>query len=57
MIRTFVISNKLDKKLEDIYKIVLEAQDLGIKAIAPGISSGTIDKICREYITKKGYGK
>ncbi|WP_342262994.1 MULTISPECIES: Xaa-Pro peptidase family protein [unclassified Spiroplasma] len=57
MTRTFVIGNKLDKKLEDIYKIVLEAQDLGIKAIAPGISSGTIDKICREYITKKGYGK
>ncbi|QSF13471.1 aminopeptidase P family protein [Mycoplasma sp. Mirounga ES2805-ORL] len=46
----------LDKKLEDLHKVVLEAAKAGRDAVKPGIEVGLIDKICRDYITEKGYG-
>lgn len=55
--RTFVVGKTADKKLLEIMQIVKEAQTLGIEAIRPGINSSDIDKICRDYITEKGYGK
>lgn len=55
--RTFHVGKVTDKKLLEIEKIVTQAQQLGIKAIKPGITTGEIDKICRDYIEKMGYGK
>lgn len=56
MTRTFAIGN-VDPKLTEIHEIVKTAQMAGIKAVKPGITIGTIDKICRDYINKKGYGE
>lgn len=56
MTRTFKLG-KIDPKLEEIHSIVKEAQMNGIKAIKPGIKIGEIDKICRDFITQKGYGQ
>ncbi len=46
-----------NNKLKEIYKIVQIAQSKGIELIKPGISTIEIDKACRDYIEKNGYGK
>lgn len=56
MTRTFALGS-IDPKLIEIHNIVSAAQMNGIKAIKPGIKIGEIDKICRDYITAKGYGQ
>ena len=55
--RTFHIGEITDEKLLDIDKVLREAQILGKKAVKPGVTTGDIDKICRDYITEKGYGE
>lgn len=55
--RTFHVGEVTDPKLLEIEKVLKQAQRRGVKAIKPGITTGDIDKICRDYITAKGYGK
>lgn len=55
MTRTFVIGQP-DEKMLEVYNTVLEAQLLALEAIKPGVKASLIDKIARDYITKKGYG-
>lgn len=45
-----------DKKLKEIYYVVLEAQLKGIEEFKPGLSGKEADSITRDYITSKGYG-
>ncbi len=54
--RSFMISKGNDK-LINIYNIVKEAQRRAIKGVKEGIKVSEIDKIARDYITSKGYGK
>jgi len=37
------------------YKAVLEAQDLAIKMVKPGVKLAEIDKVARDYLAKNGY--
>ncbi len=55
--RTIQVGDVKNEKLLEIYAVVEEAQRLGIAAVKPGVTGAEIDKICRDYITKKGYGK
>ncbi|BDX52702.1 aminopeptidase P family protein [Metamycoplasma equirhinis] len=55
--RTFFFGKPKEKELVDILEIVTEAQRLGREAVKPGIDTNEIDKICRDYIESKGYGK
>lgn len=48
---------KIKVLLREIYGIVLKAQSLAIKRVAPGAEMAEIDRVAREYIAKKGYGK
>jgi len=54
--RTVALGNVSDK-LAEIYETVKTAQELGCKAVKAGISGSEIDKICRDYISSKGYGE
>ncbi|ENY68658.1 XAA-Pro dipeptidase [Metamycoplasma auris 15026] len=45
------------EELISVLNIVSEAQKLGREAVKPGIKASEIDKICRDYIESKGYGK
>lgn len=54
--RTFCIGQASDKQKE-IYDIVLNAQLLGLKEIAPGKSGKEVDAPVREYIKNAGYGQ
>lgn len=44
------------EKLKEIYRIVLEAQELGVEKIAPGMTGYDADAIGRDHIKSKGYG-
>ncbi|WP_342252328.1 aminopeptidase P family protein [Spiroplasma endosymbiont of Amphibalanus improvisus] len=46
-----------NSKMNEIYAVVAQAQKLGIEAVKPGVTTKQIDDICREYITKAGYGE
>ncbi|MBW3059078.1 aminopeptidase P family protein [Spiroplasma poulsonii] len=48
---------KPSPQMLEIFDVVYQAQKQGIEAIKPGVSTATIDKICRDYITSKGYGQ
>ncbi|MDR0943416.1 MAG: aminopeptidase P family protein [Ruminococcus sp.] len=55
MTRTAFINNINDEYIK-IWEIVLEAKNLAMAAIKPGIPCNEVDKIARDYITSKGYG-
>jgi len=45
------------EKLKEIYAVVLEAQELAVKGIKPGMTGIEADAIARDHITSKGYGE
>lgn len=48
---------KPSKKMEEIYSVVLEAQEEAISLCAPGVSLSAIDAAARDHIASRGYGK
>lgn len=54
--RTVAVGEPSDK-LKEIYAVVLEAQELALKEIKPGMTGIEADRIARDYITSKGYGE
>ncbi len=54
--RTFAIES-ITKEKKEIYNIVKEAQEEGVKIVNDGIEASMIDKVCREIIRKHGYDK
>ncbi len=51
-----VFVGSIPRKIEEIYKIVLEAQLAGIDAVKPGARMCDVDTIARDIIKKAGYG-
>ena len=54
MTRMFTMG-KWPAKIAEIFKVVLEAQELAAAALAPGKSTKDIDLIARRHIDKAGY--
>lgn len=54
--RTVAVGEPSDK-LREIYSVVLEAQELALKGIKPGMTGIEADAIARDYITSKGFGE
>lgn len=52
-----VAVGEINKDLQNIYDVVLEAQLRGVNGIKPGITGKEADAITRDYITEKGYGE
>ena len=52
--RTIFIG-EIDKKIEEIYNIVLEAQIKSIEAVRPGLNTSELDSIARTIISDYGY--
>jgi len=48
---------KITVLVRKVYDIVLKAQELAIKRVRSGAEMAAIDKVAREYIASKGYGK
>jgi Xaa-Pro aminopeptidase len=55
--RTFAMSTQADRKLVEIYDVVLNAQVSALQACKPGVETREIDKIARDIITAAGYGE
>ncbi len=53
--RTIAVGGK-DKKMEDIYKIVLEAQMSALDSVREGVMASEVDKAARDVIKSYGYG-
>lgn len=56
MTRTFALG-KWPAKIAEIYKVVLEAQEMAAAALAPGKTTLEIDAIARKHIAKAGYSE
>jgi len=56
MTRTPVVGEATDKHRE-IYNTVKDAQQAGCDAAKAGMTCKEVDKVTRDYITEKGYGK
>jgi len=56
MTRTIAVG-KASGKLKEIYEVVRRAQELGSKKARAGILGRELDKVCRDYIKAKGYGR
>ncbi|MEZ6066314.1 MAG: Xaa-Pro peptidase family protein [Planctomycetaceae bacterium] len=52
-----LFTGKPTKKMADVYRVVLEAQELAIAGIRPGARCSDIDSLARQHIAKCGYGK
>jgi len=48
---------RVSRRMQDIYKVVLEAQMAAIAAIGPRLTTHQADKVARDIIRKAGYGK
>ncbi len=44
-------------KIAEIYRIVLDAQEMAAAALAPGKSTKEVDAVARRHITRQGYGE
>lgn len=53
--RTVAVGRK-DKKMDEIYGIVLEAQLAGISAVREGVRAWEVDRAARDVIENYGYG-
>lgn len=52
-----VFVNSIDPNIENIYKVVQKAQMRAVDAVRPGITTGKLDSIARDYISDAGYGE
>lgn len=51
-----VALGEVSSKMREIYDIVLQAHDLAMAAVRPGVPLKEIDAVARRHITDKGYG-
>src|SRR3989339_948422 len=49
--------DRISPKFKKIYQIVLDAQCFAIDSVKPGRMAKDVDRVARDYITKKGFGK
>jgi Xaa-Pro aminopeptidase len=52
-----VVVGKPTNKQKNIFDIVLEAQVKALNAVRPGVKCKDLDKVARDIITERGYGK
>lgn len=45
-----------ETKLEDVYAVVLRAQEQAVRAVRPGITGHDVDAVARSVITEAGFG-
>ncbi len=53
--RTF-FTGTVDPEIEKIYGIVREAQELAVNAVRPGMTTGELDAVARDHISRSGFG-
>lgn len=44
-------------KMREVYNVVKEAQEIGVRTVKPGIKAKEVDAVVRKHITDRGYGE
>lgn len=57
MTRTFFVGKKPSELFKKVYGVVAESQALGVKGLKPGIAGRDVDRLCRAFIEKAGFGE
>ncbi|MGC8462199.1 MAG: M24 family metallopeptidase [Acidimicrobiales bacterium] len=57
MTRTFCVGGEPAGELAVVFALVAEAQAAGVAAVAPGVTAGAVDAVCRDRIAAAGYGE
>ncbi|MDA8057151.1 MAG: Xaa-Pro peptidase family protein [Actinomycetota bacterium] len=57
MTRTFCVGGEPAGELAVVFSLVAEAQAAGVAAVAPGVTAGAVDAVCRDRIASAGYGE
>ncbi len=57
MTRTFCVGGAPAPELARVFDVVAEAQAAGVAAVAAGVVSGDIDKVCRDRIGQSGWAE
>ena len=52
-----LVTGRISPKLERVYRVVLEAQRVGIEAIRPGVIAEEVDRAARQVIFEAGFGR
>lgn len=55
MSRTVWLHGEPDATMRRVYQAVLESQEAGIAAVAPGVACGAVDEACRAVLRTYGY--
>ncbi|MEY2582941.1 MAG: hypothetical protein QOE09_2790 [Ilumatobacteraceae bacterium] len=56
MTRTFFVGETTSLQ-DELYEVVLNAQNAGVAAVDAGVSSAELDAVCRDAIAEAGYGE
>ncbi len=54
MTRTYVVGD-VDRRQQEVYDLVLEAQLAGLAAVRPGVATAEVDEACRAVFRAAGY--
>jgi Xaa-Pro aminopeptidase len=57
MTRTFCVGGAPSPELARVFEVVAEAQAAGVAAVADGVVTGAIDKVCRDRIALSGWAE
>ncbi|HEY4895697.1 MAG TPA: Xaa-Pro peptidase family protein [Solirubrobacteraceae bacterium] len=55
--RTYATGEGISELAREIYALVLDAQEMGVATVRPGISGREVDAIAREVIERAGHGE
>jgi len=56
MTRTFSVGGNPPSILAPVFDAVTTAQAAGVDAVRPGVTTGEVDRVCRDLVTEAGYG-
>jgi Xaa-Pro aminopeptidase len=55
MTRTFCVGGPPTGELATVFNVVAESQRLGVAQVEPGVSTGSVDRACRDAIAASGW--
>ncbi len=56
MTRTFFAGGNTSTQMAEVYEAVLGSQAAGVDAVAPGVTGGFVDEVCRSHLRLVGLG-
>jgi Xaa-Pro aminopeptidase len=55
MTRTFCVGGDPSGELATVFDVVAESQRAGVRSVVPGVTAGSVDRVCRDVIAASGW--